>query len=215
MARHPNLIVVRASDASIHERWLTGVERNFDLMVSYSGDQPGRFGQGVEYYVQMKGPEWPGHHAILSHYMKLIGNYERIAIVRDDIDADAAVWKALLYCAEWFGIDILHPSVSGTAATDLTRPHPGCILRYVNVVDSLAPIFSRRALERVMGTFSSGLPEGELPLAWSRYLTWPEYRCAIVDTASVTRTRHAWSTPARAAIEIREHARLRIAHEET
>jgi len=157
MARHPNLIVVRASDASIHERWLTGVERNFDLMVSYSGDQPGRFGQGVEYYVQMKGPEWPGHHAILSHYMKLIGNYERIAIVRDDIDADAAVWR----------------------------------------------------------TFSSGLPEGELPLAWSRYLTWPEYRCAIVDTASVTRTRHAWSTPARAAIEIREHARLRIAHEET
>src|SRR2546423_553078 len=39
-----NLVIVRAGDTSLHENWLAGpVDRNWDLIVSYYGDDPERF----------------------------------------------------------------------------------------------------------------------------------------------------------------------------
>ena len=39
-----NLVVVRAGDSSLHPGWLAGPgERNFDLVVSYFGDDPAKF----------------------------------------------------------------------------------------------------------------------------------------------------------------------------
>ena len=214
MARRPNLIVVRATDASVHERWLGSGARNFDLMVSYSGDHAGRYNQGVEYYNAMKGPQSSACHALFTQYMKLVGDYERVAIVCDDIDANARIWDTLFHCCDWYGLDLAHPAVVGHASTDITTPRDGCILRYMDALDSLAPIFARRALERVLPTFVESIPEGELPAAWSRLLPWPEYRSAIVDTVKVTRTIAAWGSPARPTLKAREHARLRLVHEE-
>src|SRR5579862_18738 len=126
----PNLLVVRASDASVHDRWLVG-DRNFDVMVSYSGSQEGRFSQNIEYYHAMKGPQWPSVHALFTHYMNLFGDYARIGIVLDDIDANARIWSTLFHLCEWYGLDAVHPSVVGHAATAVTGPQEGSILRYM------------------------------------------------------------------------------------
>ncbi len=212
-ARRPNLLVVRASDASVHERWLAG-DRNFDIMVSYSGSHEGRFAQGIEYYHAMKGPQWPSVHALFTHYMNLFGDYERIGIAYDDVDANARIWSTLFHIGDWYGLDVVHPSVGGHAATALTSPQEGSILRYTSVVDSLAPIFSRRALARVLPTFGEGIPEGELAPRWSALLPWPEYRSAIVDTVHVSRTVAAWGSAPRITPESREYGRLRLVHED-
>lgn len=236
MARRPNLIIVRAGDASIHERWLSGAPRNFDLMVSYYGDQPGRFGQSAEYYHVMKGPRWPAHHAIFSNYMQLMGSYAHVGLVCDDIDANAAVWNSMFFACDWYGLDLAQPSVVGHVSWDITRPQPGCLLRYTSFVESMAPFFSRRALERVRPTFAESISGWGLSYLWSQRLPWPEYRTAIIDTVQIGHTlpvrrgslrptldalgidpeqerreimaRHGITT-----FEIREHARLRIAHE--
>jgi hypothetical protein len=213
MARRAQLIIVRASDASVHERWLVG-ERKFDIMVSYSGNQAGRFSQGVEYYHAMKGPHWPTCHALFMNYLKLLGDYERIAVVYDDVHASAKDWNTLFRLSDWYGLDIVHPSVAGHAATDLTRSQDGSILRYMSVVDCLAPVFSRRGLDRVLTTFGEGASDGELPLRWAERLPWPDYRSAIADAVTVSRTVAAWGSAPRSAPEFREHARLRMIHEE-
>lgn len=211
MARRPYVIIVRAGDASQHERWLQGGPRNFDVVVSYSGNQSGRFSQGVDYYHAAPGAAWPTFHALLAHYMKLMGRYERVALAGDNFAVDATWWNTLFHICDWFGLDQGHPSVMDHG-WEAMRPHPGCLMRYVGLVDCLAPVFSRRALERVHSTFDQGLAGADLSSAWSQLLPWPDYRCAIVDTVHV---RCTVPMPASVrSLEIPEHARLRLTHEE-
>jgi hypothetical protein len=162
----------------------------------------------------MKGPHWLSCHALFTSYMKLLGDYERIAIVYDDIDATSRIWNTLFHMGDWYGLDLVHPSVAGHAATEVTAPQEGSILRYMSVVDCLAPIFTRRTLERLLPTFAEDLPESERAFRWSKLLPWPEYRSAIVDTVHVSRTVAAWGTPPRGAPKSHEHGRLRLVHED-
>jgi hypothetical protein len=236
MARRPNLVIVRAGDASIHERWFAGGPRNFDVMVSYFGDQPGRFSQGVEYYHAQKGPRWPVHHAIFSHHMQMLGDYAHVALICDDVDADARTWNTMFHYCDWYGLDLAQPSIVGHVSWDITRPQPGLLLRYTSFVESMAPFFSRRALARVTPTFGESVSGWGLSFLWSQRLPWPEYRSAVVDAVQVNHTipvRQGSLRPTLDALgvdpererneimkrhgiqafEIREHARLRIWHD--
>jgi hypothetical protein len=209
MMRRPNLVIVHASESSLHERWIAGGPRNFDMLVLYGGDVPGRFASGVEHYRIAKGPRWPVHEALFARDGRWILEYERVALVSDDVDARLPSWNTLFGMADWYALDLAQPAATGYAAWEGQAAQPGCLLRYTSFVESTAPVFSRRALERVRPTFAEGASGADLPLAWSRLLPWPEYRCAIVDTVVAARTRPA----PKGTFDIREHARLRESQE--
>ena len=209
MARRANLVIVLASDSSLHERWIAGGPRSFDMLVLYTGNQPGRFATGIEHYGQAKGDRWPVHEALFARDGRMILEYDRIALVADDVDAKVQSWNTLFGMADWYALDLAQPAATGYAAWEGQAQQPGCLLRYTSFVESTAPVFSRRALERVLPTFAKSTSGLDLPLAWSRLLPWPEYKCAIVDTVVAARTRPA----PKGTFDIREHARLRESQE--
>jgi hypothetical protein len=55
-----NLVVVRAGDSSLHPTWLPASgHRNWDLLVSYIGDDPENFRVPAVTRIDGKGPKWP------------------------------------------------------------------------------------------------------------------------------------------------------------
>jgi hypothetical protein len=185
----PNLLIVRAGDASLHPRWLgNAAPRSFDLLVSYYGATPGRFRDDGDIYHAMTGPRWPGHDAIFSENREFLARYRRIALACDDLDATVDTWNRLFHLSEWYGLDLAQPAVLGHASYEITRPHPGCLLRYTNYVESMCPTFSQRALGAVRHTFAESVSGWGLGSLWSSLLPWPEYRTAIIDQVCVTHT---------------------------
>src|SRR2546421_13104875 len=61
----PNLVIVRAGDHSLHPRWFDGKgdDRQWDLMVSYFGDNPVKHRDGDWPRMDIKGPKWPALYA--------------------------------------------------------------------------------------------------------------------------------------------------------
>jgi hypothetical protein len=238
MARRPNLLIVRAGDTSLHERWLAGAaRRNFDLLVSYYGSTPNRFNERIEFYHAMKGPRWPAHDALCTHQLAMLEGYDRVGFACDDLDANADTWNRMFDTFAWYELDLAQPSVQGHTSWDITRTHSGCLLRYTSFVEPMAPVFSRRALAKVRGTFGESISGWGLSFLWARLLPYPEYKTAVVDTVHVVHTspirqgtlrptldalgidpeKERQEVMARHGIEsawIGEYARLRVSHGE-
>lgn len=184
-----NLLIVRAGDESLHPRWIAdGARRNFDLMVSYYGKTPGRFNEGCEYYHAMAGPRWPAHHAIATHHMPLLRQYERVGFACDDLDATTAAWSALFHFSRWYELDLCQPAIEGHFSREITVPREGVLLRYTTYVEVMCPVLSPRALEILAPTFSESVSGWGLPVVWSSLLPWPEYKLAILDHVRVRHT---------------------------
>ena len=182
-----NLLIVRAGDQSLHPTWLgaAGEPRNFDLMVSYFGATPGRFRDGADHYHAMVGPRWPAHDAICKESAELLARYDRIGFACDDLEAPLSAWNGLFQACDWYELDLAQPAVEGFVIRDITKPVDGLILRYTSYVEIMCPVFSRRAFERLRGTFSESVSGWGLPQLWSRVLPYPEYRMAVIDAVHI------------------------------
>lgn len=184
-----NLLIVRAGDSSLHPRWIASWRaRNFDLLVSYYGATEGRFRADADLYHAMRGPRWPGHHAIFSQGREMIGRYDRIGFACDDLEADANTWNRLFDTCDWYALDLAQPAIEGHTSRDITQPQPGCLLRYTNYVEVMCPVLSRRAVARLAPTFSESVSGWGLPHLWAHLLPYPHYRLAVIDSVRVRHT---------------------------
>lgn len=185
----PNLLIVCAGDSSLHPRWLAGGKpRNFDLLVSYYGATPERFRADGDIYHAMPGPRWPAHHAIYAGNRELLGRYQHVAFACDDLDATTDTWNRLFNACEWYELDLAQPAIEGYISREITRPQPGCLLRYTSYVEIMCAVLSRRALARLGGTFAESVSGWGLPYLWSKLLPYPEFKLAIVDSIRVHHT---------------------------
>ena len=233
-----NLLIVRAGDQSLHPRWLAGGKpRNFDLLVSYFGATPERYRDACDFYHSMPGPRWPAHHAICSQNAAFLSGYQRVAFACDDLDATPGTWNRLFDLCDWYELDLAQPAVEGHVSWKITTPQAGCLLRYTNFVETMCPAFSRRALEKLRGSFAESVSGWGLEILWSRLLPYPEFKMAILDSVRVVHTspvRQGSLRPTLDALGIdplqemnqlasrhgidgfrtEEHARLLISHEE-
>ncbi|MCR6494953.1 hypothetical protein LJB71_00955 [Thermomonas sp. S9] len=76
MSQRRNLVIVRAGDNSVHPGWLAGSARDFDLFVSYFGNQPGRYAEQAEYHEDRKGMKWPVLGELLQAHPELVERYD-------------------------------------------------------------------------------------------------------------------------------------------
>jgi hypothetical protein len=187
-----NLLVVRAGDGSVHPAWTRGVgERNFDLLVSYYGRQPDRFRDTADIYHAMVGPRWPAHAAICRENIAFMAAYDFVAFACDDLSADLDTWNGLFAMCRSFELDLAQPAIAGEVTFDITRPVEDCALRYTDFVEIMCPIFSRRALALLHGTFSESVSGWGLDFLWRRELMRRRGRMAIIDCLPVRHTRAA------------------------
>jgi hypothetical protein len=81
-----NLVVVRAGDSSLYPHWLAGDgDRNWNLAVSYFGDDPDLFKTDDATRIDRKGPKWQGLH--VSKRPEFLTNYDYNLLPDDDLMA--------------------------------------------------------------------------------------------------------------------------------
>jgi hypothetical protein len=192
-----NLLVVRAGDSSLHPTWLAGEgSRNFDILVSYFGNQPDRYREQAEHYHTMHGPRWPAHDVICRNHQGILAAYQHVCFACDDLVAELDTWNRLFTLCRRYDLDLAQPGIEGYTNHDFTRPVEGCVLRYTNFVEIMCPVFSARALRVLCKTFGYSVSGWGLDLLWPRILIEQragflrkKWRIGIVDGVRINHSR--------------------------
>jgi hypothetical protein len=189
-AARRNLLVVRAGDGSLHPGWIAGAgTRDFDLLVSYFGRQPGRYRNEAEHYHEMQGPRWPAHNVICREHPGILAPYDQVCFACDDLVADLDTWNRLFATCRLYALDLAQPAIEGHVSYEITRPVDGCVLRYTNFVEIMCPVFSSRALTVLRDTFGESVSGWGLNWVWPKLLAGDAWRIGIVDSARVRHSR--------------------------
>jgi hypothetical protein len=190
---NPNLVIVRAGDSSLHPLWLaTGGERNWDLVVSYAGDNALRYAPSGESVVRIdsKGPKWHALHGLLCDTSDAWRAYQYIWLPDDDLAATCADINRMFELMAALDLHLAQPSFSWDSRVrfPLTLHNPNFALRYASFIDPAAAVFSQSMLRRAAPTLRESLHGSALGYLWPNLLDNPAKQCAILDRIQVTRT---------------------------
>jgi hypothetical protein len=191
MAGRKNLVIVRAGDSSLHEEWLVGVgERNWDLIVNYFGDDPGRYRQDDVRRIDSKGPKWPALHALIQQHSGEVFGYERVWLPDDDLRATKDGINLLFDIFEKHALALAQPSLTTDSHLGhlVTLHNRAFQLRFTNFVEIMAPCFSRDFLQQMLPLFNANLSGWGLDYIWPSKIA--DWTCiAIIDAVTVCHTR--------------------------
>jgi hypothetical protein len=185
------LVVVRAGDQSLHPYWTrTLATRDWDLVVSYFGDDPHRFRDAGETRIDDKGFKWQGLHALLTRDDFWRG-YDYVWFPDDDLAADQATIDAFFTHVVELKLSLAQPALSWTShySHPVTLRHPSFRARWTNFIEIMAPCFERGFLETCLPTFGENLSGWGLDWVWPHRLGAETRRSAVIDAVAVTHTR--------------------------
>jgi hypothetical protein len=191
MSARKNLVIVRAGDESLHEQWLAGdVDRNWDLIVNYFGDDPARYRKDDVRRIDSKGPKWPALHDLVQGLEREISAYDRVWFPDDDLRATKAGINLLFEIFEKHDLSLAQPSLTPDSYLGhlITLHNRSFVLRFTNFVEIMAPCFSRDFLQQMLPSFQANLSGWGLDFVWPTKISdWK--KVAIVDAVTVCHTR--------------------------
>jgi hypothetical protein len=199
--RRPNLVVLRAGPDSLHRQWpqnLPDAYRSWDLCISSYGPDDAGVPDAAEYRTHQ--PDQRKFQAL--HDLFFEGSplwaYDRVWFPDDDLMLRWGDINRLFHIARKFSLDLAQPSllpVDGCYITHgITRQQPGSMLRYVDFVEIMCPVFSARALGVCLGSFRDSLSGFGLDHLWPALLGGARSRIAIIDATGVIHTRPVGQT---------------------
>lgn len=185
------LIIARVGDSSLHPQWLQG-EPNFDIFLSYFGDEPDRYRESSTYYEQVKGGKWPVVAEIVKNNTSIIEKYDAVWIPDDDLLVDTDTINRMF--GLFHGLEISYGQPALTTDSYYTYPFllrdDASLVRYTNFVEVMAPIFSRRALKEIANTIELSPSGWGLDFLWSSLFCQQGDDCvAVLDATPVKHTR--------------------------
>jgi hypothetical protein len=192
----PNLVVLRAGDTSLHTNWAKDIEdeeRSWDLCISSYGADPGLVLDQAEYVTHQ--PHQRKFQAVhdLFYEGSPLWQYERVWFPDDDLVVGWGDINLMFHLAREYDLDLSQPSllpVEGCFITHgITRQQPANVLRYVDFVEIMCPIFSARALHICLGSFRDSVSGFGLDHLWPALLGGGRTRMAVIDAMGVIHTR--------------------------
>ena len=143
-------------------------------------------GLDVDVHLVRGRDKWTAVADLLRRRPELLEGTGTVWIPDADITCSPEVVQAVFTLHEELALLASHPALApaGSASHPVTRPHPGFSVRWVDHVETTAPVFERAALRRVAPTFEGGTSPG-LPHAW-RVLLGAADRLAVLDCLVVT-----------------------------
>lgn len=193
MTRRRFLVMARAGDNSLHQRWLEGAERRFDLYLSYYGDQPGKYAADADYWREMKSTKWPAWHEHIAAERELVASYDAVWFPDDDLLMDAEGINRMFDLFMAFNFALAQPSLSHESyfSHSTVLRDPAYAVRFTNFVEVMGPVFSREALEQLHPTFAHSRTGWGLDYLWAHLLAdkKPPGRVGLIDAVSMTHTR--------------------------
>lgn len=191
MARR-NLVIVRAGNKSLHPEWLSGPEpRNWDLVVSYFGDDPDIYRVDDVVRIDSKGPKWTPLQALVMQHPEYFEMYDYIWFPDDDLEMKKRDMNRFFDICREHQLELAQPAL--TANSPVTHPlvfrNSLSRIRFTNFVEVMAPCFSSACLRRVLPTFSCTLSGWGIDWLWPRIVDNPKSGVAIVDDVVIRHTR--------------------------
>lgn len=189
------LLVVRAGDKSLHPSWLadSGVERNWDLHVSYYGDQDDPFPHDPAdvTITREKGPKFKGLLSALRKIEARLDQYDYVGFPDDDLSCTGATWTRFFHIVSNARPQVAQPALSRRSffsyAGVLQRP--SALLRWTNFVEVMTPAFSRSALTVAMRYFGENDSGWGMDRLWPALFEAPSRTLCVVDSTPVLHTR--------------------------
>jgi hypothetical protein len=197
VSRRRNLVIVRAGDTSLHEQWLAGDgERNWDLIVSYFGDDPDRFRKVDVQRIDSKGQKWPALHNLIQRNGPDVFCYDHVWFPDDDLSATKVGINLLFDIVDKYGLALAQPALTLDSYHTylITLYNKSFFLHFTNFVEIMAPCFNRDFLKQMFKSFNENQSGWGLDLLWpTRISDWS--RIAIIDAVTVCHTRPLFSGP--------------------
>lgn len=181
------LVIVRAGDDSLHERWLEHRERNWDLVVSYEGRHPDRFRRPGVLRDDFKGPKWPALSELLESGRVDWRAYEHVWLAQGDLVADGDDISRMFEICSGLDLWVAHPALTLDSTFDhwITLQNFNFGLRYTNFVEPLAPVFKARFLEMILPLLKLNTSGGGFGHVWTRLVDDASRRCAVIDSVPI------------------------------
>jgi hypothetical protein len=185
-----NLIIASVGDKSYHKQWLKGAQREFDLMLIYFGSTKNKHKEDGEYYFQIQGLfKLETIAAAINESMKIVKKYAAICLPDDDISMDAQAINNLFEIFHKYDLDLAQPAVSaGRHSHLITLQNKNCILRYVNFIEMMCPIFKTNILLENLPTFNLNRSGWGIDFLWSKNLK--DKKLAIIDSIGIRHGRN-------------------------
>ncbi len=194
MPQKRNLIVVRSGHHSLHEQWLRGAEPDFDLVVTFYGNEiPADWAKSAIAYqvIPIKGSKWKGLH----HYFTTTNEwrtYDRILAPDDDLAFDAATANRFFDVATQLQADLCQPALDEKSYFShlVTLRHGRFRYRTTNFVEMMCPCFSKRMLETTLPLFNESESGWGLDVFWTDLIVQNGFiPPVIIDETPITHTR--------------------------
>ncbi len=190
--RRPNLIIVRAGNASLHPAWLAGPEsRTWDLVVNYFGSDPDIYRQPDVVRIDSTGPKWPPLHQLLLDHPEYLENYEYVWLPDDDLAMSKQDINRFFELCSEYKLELAQPSL--TPDSPVTHPllihNTATRLRFTNFVEVMAPCFSAPCLRRALQTFSETQSGWGIDWLWPDFVNDRENGIAVIDDVVIRHTR--------------------------
>ena len=185
-----NLVIVRAGEGSLHETWLGGGERSWDLIVNYFGDNPHKFKAPGIRRIDSKGPKWPALQALMNQLGDELLQYDYVWLPDDDLASVPENVERMFSLCLAHRFELAQPALSLDSYVGhlITLANRNFVFRYTTFVEIMAPCFSAPFLRRCRPTFGANISGWGLDLLWSSWVShWS--RIAILDVATVRHTR--------------------------
>jgi hypothetical protein len=185
------LVVVRAGDKSLHTKWL-GKERNWDLVVSYYGDDKNIYISNEYLRIDCKGSKFIGLSKGFTSNAFKWADYRYIWCPDDDLDATCLGINRFFEVCDSIKADLAQPALDWSSYCShlITLRNTSFHYRATNFVEIMAPCFSSRFLASVLPTFCENNSGWGLEWIWQRYLRGNNlFGSYIVDATPVTHTR--------------------------
>lgn len=186
-----NLIITRVGDTSLHPGWLAPEsERNWDIIVSYYGNNPALFNDPGVRRMDLKGPKWPALKQTVGELMPELDAYDYIWFPDDDLVADAASINKFFDICREYKLKLAQPALSPDSiiGCPITTRNRSFKLRFTTFVEIMAPCMSREFLNRCWPSFDANVSGQGLDYLWPNWVG-DSSKCAIIDSVTVRHTR--------------------------
>jgi hypothetical protein len=188
-----NLVLLRAGDTSIHQQWFgaSGEERNWDFILNYFGDDPGKFRSDDGLRIDGKGPKLQGLHDCIRSHEELIRAYDYIWLPDEDLACTCAGINRMFEVCHERKLKLAQPSLTHDSyfTFPITLNCPQFRLRFTTFVEMMAPCFSRETLLRVLPTMTANYSGWGVDHLWTKMLESDPDAMAIIDEVQMRHTR--------------------------
>ncbi|WP_373355212.1 hypothetical protein [Pseudoroseicyclus sp. CXY001] len=183
------LIVSRTGTRSLHRHWIGGAGRGFDAFLSCFDPRAAPEAQPGVTVEFRPGSKVQGYAGILRDHAALVNEYDYICFMDEDLQVTAEVMLACFRRVAEYDLKIAQPALAWGSHFSYAGllQQPQFILRYVNFVEMMCPIFRKDILQEISPLYSMGFESG-IDLIWCNSVVEGPRDFGVIDSCPILHT---------------------------